>query len=134
MNNVMYEPAESEPDIRYMTIATTALEDLYSTTPLNIMGSLYRQPNEDELHSAFEEAISERVLAFQKQRISMSLPGIGCLTSLPSTQTEVPLPVRTTDPLVLERGTQKIVVLMAVAFMLILLGFDLMGLLILLAS
>ena len=134
MNNVVCQPAESEPAIRYMTVETTALEDLYSTTPLKIIGSLYRQPDEDELHSAFEEAISERVFAFQKQRLTMSNPSIGSVSLLPSIQTEASLPVRATEHLVLRRGTQVVILLMAIAFMLLLIGFDLMGLLILLTS
>ncbi len=134
MNNMVSHPAESETGIRYMTVETTALEDLYSTTPLKIISSLYRQPNEDELHSAFEEAISERVFAFQTQRMSMSFPSIDNVSLLPSIQTEVSLPVRVTDPLVLRYSTHEIVLLMAIAFMLLLVGFDLMGLLILLTS
>src|SRR5690242_19332581 len=108
MNNMVCHPAESEPAIRYMTVETTGLEDLYSTTPLRIIGSLYRQPDEDELHSAFEEAISERVFAFQKQRLSMSNPGIDSISLLPAIQTEASLPVRTTEHLVLRYGTQVI--------------------------
>ena len=134
MNNVVCYPAESEPAIRNMTVETTALEDLYSTTPLKIIGSLYRQPDEDELHSAFEEAISERVFAFQKQRLSISNPSIDSVSLLPSVQTEASLPVRAIEHPVLRHGTQAIILLMAIAFMLLLIGFDLMGLLILLTS
>jgi hypothetical protein len=134
MNNMVCYPAESEPAIRYMTVETTALEDLYSTTPLKIIGSLYRQPDEDELHSAFEEAISERVVAFQKQRLSISNPSIDSISLLPSIQTEASLPVRAKKHSVLRHGTQAIILLMAIAFMLLLIGFDLMGLLILLIT
>jgi hypothetical protein len=134
MNNMVCHPAESEPAIRCMTVETTALEDLYSTTPLKIIGSLYRQPDEDELHSAFEEAISERVFAFQKQRLTISNQSIDSVSSLPSIQTDVSLPVRATEHPVLSHGKQVIILLMAIAFMLLLIGFDLMGLLILLTS
>src|SRR5215469_8060716 len=96
MNNVVCYPAESEPAIRSVTVETTALEDLYSTTPLKIIGLQYRQPDEDELHSAFEEAISERVFAFQKQRLSISNPSIDSVSLLPSIQTES-LPVHATE-------------------------------------
>ena len=134
MNNMVCQSAESESAIRYMIVETTALEDLYSTTPLKIIGSLYRQPDEDELHSAFEEAISERVFSFQRQRLTISNPSIGSVSLLPSIETDVSLPVRATEHLVLRRGTQVVILLMAIAFMLLLIGFDLMGLLILLTS
>ncbi len=132
MNNVICDFAESGADIRSMTVETTGLEDLYSTTPLKIIGSFYQQPDEDELHSAFEEAISERVVAFQKQRMSISMPGIDSVSAHPSLQTEVTLPGSAAHFMVPRRGTREIIVLIAIAFMLFLVGFNFMGLLVLL--
>ncbi len=74
MNSILYNPAETELDIRCITTDTGATEDIYSTTPLTITRSLYRQSNEEELHSSFEEAISDRVLVLNRQLRRLSIP------------------------------------------------------------
>ena len=130
MNSMVCHSTESEPDIRYMTGATTALEDLYSTTPLKIIGSICQRPDEDELHSAFDEAISERVLALNKQRMSMSIPRIDSVSSLPAKQTGALLSGSSLHFITLRQDTREMILLVAVALMLILVGFDLMGLLV----
>ncbi len=132
MNTMIHHTAESESDIRCITIETTALEDLFSTTPLKIIGSMYQQPNEDELHSAFEEAISDRVVAFNKQRRSISIPILDSVSLPPSIHTEALLPGSSAHSITQKYGAQEMILLIAVALMLILIGFDLMGLLVLL--
>src|SRR5215469_2170697 len=134
MDTTNYSLTESESHIQSMTIETTTSQDLYSTTPLKITGSMYQRPNEDELHSSFDEAISDRVLAFNKQRRSNSNPRIDSVSSLPSIQTEASLPGSSADPKLLRHGTRDLILLVAVALMLLLIGFDVMGLLVLLTS
>ena len=130
MNSIVSNPAETEPDIRCMT-TETASEDIYSTTPL-MMRSIYRQPNEEELHSSFEEAISDRVLALNKQFRHLSFP----LTDSLSKQSPVSSVVRRQRLpayfAFLRHTSRRAILFIAMAFMLVMIGFDLMGLLVLL--
>ena len=132
MNSKVCHSTESETDIRYMTVETTALEDLYSTTPLILMRSIYRQPNEEELHSSFEEAISDRVFALNKQLRYLSVPLIDSVPAQSSMRGVVRLPSDPTPFTLLRSRLWQVMLLIAIAFMLILVGFDLMGLLVLL--
>ena len=132
MNGIVYNPAETEPDIRCMTTETSASEDMYSTTPLIAMRSLYRQPNEAELHSSFEEAISDRVIALNKQLRHLSVPLIDDVSVKSSIIPIEKQQSKHTHFTLLRPGFQQVILLIAIAFMLIMVGFDLMGLLVLL--
>ena len=134
MNKIVYNPAETEPDIRCMTTKTAAPEDMYSTTPLIMMRSIYRQSNEDELHSSFEEAISERVFALNKQLKHLSVSLIDNVSAQSSMCAVVKLQNNPTHFTLLRPGLRQVMLLTAIAFMLIMVGFDLMGLLLLLKS
>jgi hypothetical protein len=132
MNSILHNPAETELDIRCITTDTGATEDMYSTTPLTITRSLYRQSNEDELHSSFEEAISDRVLALNRQLGRMSVPLIGNLSAQSSMSAIVKQQNSLTRLTFLNPGLRRVMLFIAIAFMLIMVGFDLMGLLVLL--
>lgn len=132
MNTILYNPAETEPDLCCMTTETTALEDIYSTTPLKAIRSLYRQSNEDELHSSFEEAISDRVYALNKQLRHLSVPLIDNVPVQSSIYPHVELQAKPPHFTLLRPGSQQLILLISIAFMLIMVGFDVMGLLILL--
>ena len=132
MNGIVYNPAETEPDIRCMTTETTGSEDIYSTTPLIAIRSIYRQSNEDELHSSFEEAISDRVSALNKQLRRLSVPKIDNIPVQSSMYLHVELLAKPAHFTLLSPGTRQVMLLISIAFMLIMIGFDLMGLLILL--
>jgi hypothetical protein len=132
MNGIVYNPAETEPDIRCMSTETVAFEDLYSTTPLIRMRSIYRQPNEEELHSSFEEAISDRVFALNKQLRYLNVPLIDSVPAQSSMRGVVGLPSDPTPFTLLRSRSRQVMLLIAIAFMLIMVGFDLMGLLVLL--
>ncbi len=134
MNKTVYNPAETEPDIRCMTTETASLEDKYSTTPLIMMRSIYRQSNEDELHSSFEEAISDRVLALNRQLGHLSVPLIANVSAQSPMRDVIKLQNIPTCFTLLRSGSRQIMLLIAIAFMLIMVGFDLMGLLVLLKS
>ena len=132
MNSIVYNPAETEPDIHCMTTETTASEDIYSTTPLIAMHTIYRQSNEDELHSSFEEAISDRVYALNKQLRRLNVPLIDNVPVQSSMYPHVELPAKPTHFILLRPGARQVMLLTTIAFMLIMVGFDVMGLLILL--
>ncbi len=131
MNSILDNPTVTEPDIHCVIADRVTPEDLYSTTPMTIISSIYRQPNEEELHTSFEEAISDRVLAVNRQLSRLS----GTLTSNSFVQAQTSMVVkhhshalRSTLPrLVTRRG----ILFIAIAFMLVMAGFDLMGLLVL---
>jgi hypothetical protein len=132
MNGIVYNPAETEPDILCMSTETVAFEDVYSTTPLIMMRSIYRQPNEEELHSSFEEAISDRVFALNKQLRHLSVPLIENLPAQSPMPAVVELPSDHTRFTLLGSRSQQVMLLIAIVFMLIMVGFDSMGLLVLL--
>lgn len=132
MNGMIYNPAETEPDILCMTTEPTTSEDMYSTTPLIAMRSMYRQSNEDELHSSFEEAISDRVLALNKQLKRLCVPRIDSVPVRSSIYPHVELPAKPRHFPLLRPVSRQVMLLITLAFMLIMVGFDLMGLLILL--
>ena len=132
MNSILYNPAETELDIRCMTTETAASEDMYSTTPLIVMRSIYRQPNEDELHSSFEEAISHRVFALNKQLRYLSVSLTDNVSVHSSMCPQVKRQSKQPHFTLLIPGSRQVILLITIAFMLIMVGFDLMGLLILL--
>ena len=132
MNSIANNPAETEPDIGCMTTETSASEDMYLTTPLVAIHSIYRQPNEDELHSSFEEAISDRVLAFNRQFRHLSFPVTDEVTMQSSKRPLVNLQSEPTHFILLRPGFRQAMLLITTAFMLLMVGFDVMGLLILL--
>jgi hypothetical protein len=134
MNSILPNPAETELDIRCITTETAAPEDLYSTTPLIIIHSIYRQPNEDELHSSFEEAISDRVLALNKQLRRLSVP----LNDDVPAQSPINVVVKQHSSMKRFQawllGSRQAIRDIAIVFMLVMIGFDIMGLLVLLRA
>ena len=131
MNSIVYNPAETELDIRCITTDTGATEDIYSTTPLTITRSLYRQSNEEELHSSFEEAISDRVLVLNRQLRRLSIPLTDNLSVQSPLSSVVKMPNLTARLTSLGRASRQAMLSLAIAFMLVMVGFDLMGLLVL---
>jgi len=89
------------------------------------------QPNEEELHTSFEEAISDRVLAVNRQLRHLSNPLTDCLVVQSSTNT----PVKVQNLLArLKRpgyASRQALLYVAISLMLVMVGFDLMGLLVL---
>jgi hypothetical protein len=131
MNSILYNPAETELDILCNTSETATPEDMYATTPLAVVRPTYVQPNEEELHTSFEEAISDRVLAVNRQLRRLSIPLTGCLSVQSPTCTPVKqqsLLARLTHP---GYASRLAMLCVTIAFMLVMVGFDLMGLLVL---
>jgi hypothetical protein len=131
MNSMVYNSSEMELSVHCISIERTTSEDIYATSPLVVGRQIYRQPNEEELHSSFEEAISDRVLAVNRQLRRLSVPLTDNL-SIQSPSSSVVKMQRLSACLVsLEQASRFAMLRMAIAFMLVMVGFDLMGLLVL---
>lgn len=135
MIGTLYNRADTEVDLHCTAADEAVLEDRYATVPIAAARPVFCQQNEEELHTSFEEAISDRVLAMnrQLQRLSGSLNE----ARLVQPQTDGLQPDALID---YSQGTyyaltfrawQWAVLAAALTLMLIMLGFDLMGLLIL---
>ncbi len=77
MNSILYDPAGTEVDMHCLSADTPVPEDLYATVAIAHARPVYRRSDEEELYISFEEAISDRVLAVnrQLQRLSGTLAG-----------------------------------------------------------
>ena len=131
MNSIVCNPAEMELDSICNTTETAAPEDMYATTPLVVVRPTYTRPDEEELHTSFEEAISDRVLAVNRQLRHLSFPLTDCLVVQSPMYTPVKaqsLLARLTRPAYTSR---QALLCVAIALMLVMVGFDLMGLLVL---
>ena len=122
-----------------------AVEDRFVTEPIIAVEAAYRQLNEDELHTLFEQAISDRVVAVSARlkRISGSLSD--CLPVSPETTSQrmrqAPIEMAASNwlPGVWESARslsprslwRRSVIAASLALMLLLTGFDLMGVLVL---
>lgn|SRR6266566_695499 len=131
MNSIVYDPSETELDIRCITAETATPEDIYATTPLAVVRPPYWQPDEEELHSSFEEAISDRVLAVNRQLRRLSVPLTDNLSVQSPTSTVVKRQGLLACLTLLGQVSRQAMLLIAIAFMLVMVGFDLMGLLVL---
>ncbi len=131
MISTSINPAATELNIRSVTFDAAMVEDMYATTPVAVVLPTYRQLNEEELHTSFEEAISDRVLAVNKQlrRLSGTMTGHSYVES--QTCTAVKQGSLADCFLALGRAGQRGILFVAIAFMLVMVGFDLMGLMVL---
>ena len=131
MNSIVCNSAEMELDIFCNTNETVIPEDLYATTPLVVVRPTYTQPNEEELHTSFEEAISDRVLAVNRQLRHLSNPLTDCMVV--KSPTYSPLKVQSLLARLKRPGyaSRQALLYVAISLMLVMVGFDLMGLLVL---
>jgi len=142
----MYQTQQSNAE-RYVNCIyadVPAAEDQFVTEPIIAVEAIYRQLTEEELHTLFEQAISDRLLAISMQLKRISLPLNG-QQRVETTSQGMRLDGAETVPsnmLRLQPRTwlslpgkvwRRYVVLSSIALMLILTGFDLMGMLVLLA-
>ena len=106
-------------------------DSLYMTTPMPAFRPLFQQPDEEELYTSFEEAISDRVLAVNRRLSHLSKAHSRVRQSV--SQVECGRSSRESGGALARVGNawQSGVLLMSMALMLVLLGFDLMGLLVL---
>ncbi len=131
MNGILIKPAGIELDSSCATVDTVTLEDMYATTPMRVVKPTYHQPDEEELHTSFEEAISDRVLAVNRQLSRLSGTNTGSLYVRSQTSAPVKRDGPVVRPTLPGRAWQRDMLFVALSFMLVLVGFDLMGLLIL---
>ena len=131
MNSILYDPAGTELDMYCLSADTPVPEDLYATVAIAHARPAYRRSDEEELYISFEEAISDRVLAVNRQLQRLS----GTLTSTrqvqPQTGSWLKKQVLALHSSSFEKVCPKGILFAALALMLLMVGFDLMGLLVL---
>ena len=130
MNSTLYNPADTELDIRCATSDTPVPEDMYATAPMPVVQSTCWRPDEEELHTSFEAAISDRVLAVNRQlrRLSSKHTGIQPQMNVLATSSD---PCDCPRPLLRLNSWLRAILYAGIALMLVMVGFDLMGLLML---
>ena len=127
---------------------TSMIEDWFATTPALLVAPSNLLSDEEELHTSFEQAISDRLIAVNKRLSLISGPltnsqQIHAQTTRPLHQTY--LPANEANDMPSSRPAacapanspaiswQRSILLGGLALMLLLVGFDIMGLLVLLA-
>ena len=107
-----------------------AVEDRFVTEPIIVVEPAYRQLNEEELHTLFEQAISDRVVAVSARlkRVSSALNDCLPVSPEPTSQRMHQAPVEVVPSSWL---WQRFVIVASLALMFLLTGFDLMGVLVL---
>ena len=130
---------------------TTATENIYTTTPMPaVRKPIYERSDEEELHTSFEAAISDRLLAIDSRLSRLSNPMLdvqyaerdtnatfytGILaknTAMPEKYLQVMPTIDNLKPVSRFRSTWRHTTILACsAIIFVLLGFDLMGFLML---
>ncbi|HEY4387130.1 MAG TPA: hypothetical protein VGN34_21955 [Ktedonobacteraceae bacterium] len=111
-------------------------ESSYTTTPMIAVLPTYQLPCEEELHASFEKAISGRLITVHHRLAHLNYVSycetgpLAHSTTYPEVFTS-PLPPQSVQPLCASHSRQKIFAFVALAFLFLLAGFDLMGLLVL---
>src|SRR5579859_3322333 len=102
--------ADNKLDDYTMQTDNLSAEDSYATIPMVAIRPLYERPDEEELCDAFEEAISDRLVAVQARLSRIGTPALST-QKLPcdthpyeSPRTETLQPAYTPLPLVATRG------------------------------
>jgi hypothetical protein len=147
MISTLYMITDTELDSYVIQTDNLSAEDSYATTPMVAMRPLYHPPDEEELYTSFEEAISDRLVAVQERLSRISDSALitqelqGDTYPFQNPRTEMLPPAYTQMPLIITRGKllsslldagwQRIAIFASLALMCILIGFDLMGLLVL---
>jgi hypothetical protein len=142
MNCLSCEPAEAYQNIQYIAEPISLLEDRYATTPMAVVQPAFQFQGEEELHTSFEQAISDRVMAVNRQLSRLSGPITGVRYAQPHTDdlvhTDIPtmtvsLPA-VANPSHHENVWQRTVLVICLCLILVMSGFDLMGVLYLFAG
>ncbi|GCE11098.1 hypothetical protein [Tengunoibacter tsumagoiensis] len=63
-------------DLALEAYSATQAEDQFATAPMAVVAPLFQTSNEEELHTSFEEAISERTLALHGRLSRLSDPEV----------------------------------------------------------
>ncbi len=131
MNSILYDPAGTELDMHCLSADTPVPEDLYATVAIAHARPVYRRSDEEELYISFEEAISDRVLAVNRQLQRLSGTLAGARQTEPQTSASLKSHILAIRPPSFGSARQKITLFASIALILLLSGFDLMGLLVL---
>jgi hypothetical protein len=140
MNCTLSIPTDAEFNNYSLQTGMQLVEDTYATSPLITINPIFRQVDEEELHTSFEKAISDRLVALNGRlsRISdpsLSTSGVESITR-PILQKALAvspkeMPKKTRLPFFFTGRQQLGILLGCFALLCLLLGFDLMGLLVL---
>jgi hypothetical protein len=131
MNSILYDPAGTELDMYCLSADTPVPEDIYATVATAHVRPVYRRSDEEELYISFEEAISDRVLAVNRQLQRLSGTLAGTQQTGPWTGVALKSHILAIRPPSFESAWQKVILFAGIALILLLSGFDLMGLLVL---
>ena len=151
MNNTIYVSEDTTFDVGLFNQANRETRNAYATEPMPAIKKLsYQQPDEEELHTSFEEAISDRLLVLHSRLSRLSNPTLTVQNAERTTDavlSTTPSIRNTTNPQAFAQvvttsdrlenvyhptGTWKHTTIFACsATMFLLLGFDLMGFLVL---
>ena len=117
----------------YKTTDTPAPQDLFATSPMKAMWREFDWKREEETYTSFEAAISNRVLALKARHISAYM-GAGASSNAASTlRTTASAAITFWHKVYPGRVWKRGLLVASLALMLLLAGFDLMGLLVLYA-
>lgn len=104
-------------------------EDPYATVPMMASQPIFQQPDEEEMYTSFEKALSDRVLSTDQQLCRMS--SSHAKVCLQVQAQAVPTNINGRAQFIASRDVwQQGIVLISFALLLVLLGFGLIGLLI----
>jgi len=140
-----YTQCNSEQYANCVYADLPAVEDRFVTEPIIAVEPAYRQLNEEELHTLFEQAISDRVVAVSARLKHISSALNDCLPVTPETTSQrmhqasveivpsnwLPDSRETMRSLSPNSLWQRSLIIASLAVMLLLTGFDLMGVLVL---
>src|SRR5260370_32007491 len=107
MNSTLYNSTDTALDIHTLFADTAMPEDMHATTPMAVVRSTCWQPSEEELHTSFEQAISDRVLAVNRQLKRLSCPLTGNLPVQSQTGTTTPQRSLVNHPILLARASHQ---------------------------
>jgi hypothetical protein len=125
----------AEFDDNFVQDVITDIESVYATVPTAIVKPAFQPTDEEELHTSFEEAISERLLALHPRldRISQPLASAHDNETVQCQTAQIQEQARRRGQSTHLNVTiqQRITIFACFALMFMLTGFDLMGLLVL---
>lgn len=138
MNGTLYASVDTTFDEDIFNQKSVETGNTYITEPMPAIKKLLSQlPDEEELHTSFEEAISGRLLALHSRLSRLSNPTLAIHNIEPRTDadlfTTVPSQVISTNLIENARhfAWKRATIFTCSATMFLLLGFDLMGFLVL---
>jgi hypothetical protein len=123
----------AEFDEKFVQDVITDVESTYATVPTAVVKPVFQRTDEEELHTSFEEAISERLLALHPRldRISQSLPSAYNNETVQCQTVQVQQQSKPQGHFLNVTIQQRITIFACFALMFMLTGFDLMGFLVL---